>query len=178
MELSEIIYISNFTADLLRHLPNDQFVLGAAKLGTDQDFIDTAGQIENDGPGAATAFVGAHALGHETYAAVRAMGLGKAVQIDLGRDKAVEFVMAAPEGIDENPALMVANSGIEADGRFAVQTYSVCHQAVAIPAVELLDHEEIFAFLLDIFNAFRESREKFYRYLFIYELHYALPVKN
>ena len=107
-----------------------------------------------------------------------ATGLGDAAPVGVGGQEAVEFIVTAPEGVDEDPAAVAADGGVEADRRFAVQPHMVGHQAVALPAVELFDDEKILALFLHIFDAFRQRGEKFDGDLFIHKLHAILLVDS
>jgi hypothetical protein len=174
MELSEIVNIPHLAADFLRHLLDGQLMFGTTQPGADHDLIDPAGQIKNNSLPTAATLIGTLPLGHETYPAVRAKGLGQAVQVGIGRDKAVQLIVAAPEGIDKYPAFMISYLCIQANGWLIVETHPIRHQTMTIPAVKLLDHKKIFPFFLYVFYTFRQCGEKLNRHLFVHELHFGL----
>jgi hypothetical protein len=174
VKLTEIIYFFKLSGYFFRYPLNDQFMVGTAVFGADQNLIDAAGQVHQDGLPAAAAFIAAYPLGHQTDAAPRTMGFGDAVQVGLARQEAVKFIMAAPEGIDEHPSPAAADFSIKTDRRFAVQPHMLGHQAMTILAVQLLDDQEILALLLDVLDAFRQRREKFGGHLFVDKLHLLL----
>ena len=153
VKFTKIIDAAQLAGNFLRHLLDDQFVVGAAEPGADQDPVDPARQQQGDGLRAAASLKRAFAVGHQADPAVRAAGLGQAVSFGIGGDETVELVMATPEGIDEDPAMLVADGRLEADRGLAVQTDMVRHQAVSVGTEELLDDEEILPLLLDVFDS-------------------------
>jgi hypothetical protein len=176
VKLTEVIDFPHSSGDFFRDSLDDEFMVGTAVSGADHDFVHPAGQIENYGLPGAAAFVKTFPRRKETDAAVRTTGIRDAVQISFGGNETVQFVMTAPESVDEDPTLMAADSGVEADRRFAVQPHMVGHQAVAVPAVQLFDDEKILALFLYVLYSFRQSGKKFDGDLFVHKLHSFLLV--